>query len=194
MSKEIKNKTKALPPDLLNEIRAGNQDVLNKLYRVFRGEFLIWAKRNFNVNKAEAADVFQETIIAFYTNVLERKLVHLEVPIKSYLYAIGKNKLINKVKANKKIILKEQFNESSLGMFDWELERKIEKTHRETQVSKTIRQLGDKCQQLLKLFYFNSFSHEAIAQRMGYSNEQTSRTMKKKCMKQFALLLNKKAL
>ncbi|MEM9936719.1 MAG: sigma-70 family RNA polymerase sigma factor, partial [Bacteroidota bacterium] len=44
-------------------------------------------------------------------------------------------------------------------------------------------QMGDKCRELLKLFYYRGFSIKEIVVETGYKDENTVKSYKSRCLK-----------
>ena len=55
---------------------------------------------------------------------------------------------------------------------------------REETLIRLLRHLGEPCHSILKLFYFDSFSMESIANRLGYKNEHVAKAQKRRCIKE----------
>jgi RNA polymerase sigma factor (sigma-70 family) len=47
---------------------------------------------------------------------------------------------------------------------------------------KVITELGERCREILILFYFRSLSLKTIASKMGYNSEATAKNQKYKCL------------
>lgn len=54
--------------------------------------------------------------------------------------------------------------------------------HREL-VAKLVASLGEQCQQILRLYYFERRSMQEVAEITGFKDEQKARNKKYKCMK-----------
>jgi DNA-directed RNA polymerase specialized sigma24 family protein len=84
-----------LKNDIINSIKSGKKEALPDIYKTYRNDFIEWAVANYNVTIEEAKDVFQDIIIAFYNNILEGKLIELNCELRTFLFQIGKFKLLN---------------------------------------------------------------------------------------------------
>ncbi|MCB0847786.1 MAG: hypothetical protein KDE26_31250, partial [Bacteroidetes bacterium] len=76
---------------LLQELKSGNQKLLQKLYETHREAFGRWAMKQYKCSDDLAGEAYQKAFIAFYYNVREGKLTELNSSVKTYLFAIGKN-------------------------------------------------------------------------------------------------------
>jgi|TARA_B110000259_G_scaffold188410_1_gene247137 DNA-directed RNA polymerase specialized sigma24 family protein len=50
------------------------------------------------------------------------------------------------------------------------------------QLEVIVQQLGGKCQEILKQFYFMKFNMKTIADKLGYNSVNTAKTQKYKCL------------
>ena len=79
---------------LINNIRNRNgEEELRQIYKEYRTEFIMWAKKKFGASSDEARDVFQQVMVIFYENIMSGRLQVLNSDVKTYIYGIGKNKL-----------------------------------------------------------------------------------------------------
>ncbi|HUR30119.1 MAG TPA: hypothetical protein VMZ69_01735, partial [Saprospiraceae bacterium] len=89
---------------LLLSLSQGNMAVLDQLYDDHRDDFLRWAGQRFHVkNRDDLLDAWHDTMIMFYEQVRDKKLVHLTCEIKTYLFTIGYRRLLKIFKKNEKI-------------------------------------------------------------------------------------------
>lgn len=176
--------------EVIERIRRGDQSVISAIYRQLRPEFLSWAAIRFKVDQEQVIDVFQESVIVFYRNVAKGKLTELNISVKTYLFAIGKNLLLKTIR-DEKIHL--DIDELPAEAFeDWELEKVYEKSHSRQLLSNALDSLGAPCKQIILMFYYREFSMEAIQEQLGYKSEAVARTQKKRCMQYLREVLNTK--
>jgi len=160
------------------------------VYRQYRNEFISWGQRNFNVRDEQLKDVFQDVVIDFHENVVSGKLTELSSSLKTYLFQLGKNKLINLVHREKRITY--GFDPELIkGQEQSDYMNEEDRLYKLEQVKAAIEKLPDDCQQVLKLYYFNEYDMESIAREMGYKNADTAKSKKSLCMKKLFAELNK---
>jgi RNA polymerase sigma factor (sigma-70 family) len=63
-----------------------------------------------------------------------------------------------------------------------ELREAVEEEQRAKLAEKVLDQLGERCRELLVLFYNKGLKLKDIASRMGYSSENTAKNQKYKCL------------
>ena len=170
--------------DLIEAIKLGDTSVLEHCY-----VHLPTVKKYVLTNsgsEADAYDLFQEVILAFYKNVIKEDF-KLTASLNTYLMAIGKNIWMNKLRREdrEKVFLEnfknEKENSESLSS-DIELEN--------YRLSKVFETLQEPCISILKKYYFQNMKFKAIAENMGYSSEKVAKQLKYKCLKNLKMKLS----
>ena len=161
---------------IIQEIKAGNQQVIVRLYKEYRDEFIQFAIKNYGLNREELKDVFQDTIIAFYENIASGKLEHLTSDVKTYLFAIGKRQASN-YKRNLFKIGNLSTDDDIKAILTDIAEEMEQPNELEDVVKKVLSELPEQERKILELFYYEKKSMEEIASIMGYAN---ANSMKKK--------------
>ncbi len=162
-------------------IRENENRALSEIYDEHREPFLSWVQNNGNFSRDQALEIFQVSIIILYENVISGKLKMLD-NVKSYLFTIGKNKMMEHFRKIKKSH-HESFNESSLfnaatlDELDFDEERDVLLS-----IENALQKLGDPCKILLESYYFKKLSLQEIALKMKYKNTDTAKTKKFKCI------------
>jgi len=142
-------------------------------------------------SKEDAKDIFQDSIIAFYNNVKRKKVV-LKSKISTYIYSIARNQWLKHLRDSKKTY---EFDQNDL------IELKSEEnvfedlvyTEEQLMIAKLITSAGEKCKQLLQLYYFEKLKMRNIAAKLKYASEQVAKNQKSKCMKKLkAIVLSSK--
>lgn len=150
--------------------------MLLHLYKEYRDEFIQFAHRNYGLNREELKDVFQETIIAFYENVVSGRLQFLTSDVKTYLFAIGKRQ----ASTHKKNLFKIgnlSASDDIKAMLNDIAEEMEQPNELEESVKKVLDELPEHEREILVLFYYEKKSMDEIAGIMGYAN---ANSMKKK--------------
>ncbi len=164
--------------DELALIRSGDRVVLKELYRKHRSAFIQWAK--FKYTGVDVADVYQQAFTIFYFNVKDGKFTGMTSSIRTYIFAIGKNLLNKQVMERRPSESIEDVNESELPadtIFD-----RYEATHRQQLVGRILENLGEPCKTILTKYYYENFSMESIAERMGYKTAGVAKKKKCECL------------
>lgn len=164
---------------VISLIKNGDERIVTKIYETYRNDFIRYAKSSFSYDKETAEDIFQELMVAFVQNVYRGSLSELQVSLKTYLFNIGKKKMITlKNRENKRPNIEESY-QYKVEMTSYDSET----TPLQEQVVNIIRTLDTKCQEILSLYYWKGFAMESIANEMGYKDDQNARNRKSKCLK-----------
>ncbi|WHZ08127.1 MAG: hypothetical protein OJF59_001880 [Cytophagales bacterium] len=164
---------------IIEAIRAGSEKILFNIYEAHRNDFVSWAIHNHQISVEEAKDVFQETVIALYKNVKADKLESIEVSIKTYLYSIGKNIILNAIKRRG---IEERVFESFNVKTENGIHEHYEHEHLVNLVKRIYRSMGSPCKEILEMFYEKGFDMESIAKRIGYKNADVAKKKKYECL------------
>lgn len=161
-------------------ILENENQALSEIYDEHRSAFLGWVQKSSNCSRDEALELFQTSIVILYENVISGKLTKLD-NVKSYLFTIGKNKMMEhfrKLKKTQHVEIKDNLLKSAITE-EFEMEDENEDVFK---ISDALLQLGDPCKTLLENFYFRKMSLDEIAQEMDYKNTDTVKTKKFKCI------------
>ena len=167
--------------ELVSAIKEGNEEALVKIYRLHRNTFIHWANRTYELEEETAADIFQDTLIIFHRNVVKGKLLELSSSLKTYIYAIGKNLIKDRLQKDKRIINKLDLVEHHPETFVHEKDQ-LESDDRRKFVVKLLENMGEPCRSILRLYYFKCYSMEAIAESLKYKNDDVVKTQKLRCL------------
>ena len=164
--------------NIIDRLLAGGRPVLAELYQTYRSEFLNWVMI-YRCTSEEAKDAYQSAVLTFYENVMSRKLTELSSSVKTYLFAIGKNKVMEMKRASGR------FSELN-GLEDSLPEEVTEENLPSPQLLKRVTlcldKLGEPCATILKDFYYHCRNMEEIAKALNYKNTDTAKNQKYKCL------------
>ncbi len=150
--------------------------LLDELYKRFSGKIKQMVLRN-NGNESDAADVFQEGLMALYQKARTGSFV-LTCPLEAYLYLICKNRWINEL--NKKSTGKVTFTDTE--GYDWgedvftTTETVLLQSNRRKLLEAKLAELGEGCRELLRL----SWSGKAMDEVATILNNSYGYVRKKK--------------
>ncbi len=169
----------------MEAIRQGKPDALDDLYEQGRGDFLRWAGKRFVTNDPEDfLDIWQDSVIAFYEQVVSRKLTSLRCEVHTYLFAIGYRKLLKNNRKMRHILWKDEVDDAlqkdpEILLFDWDEpwleERKM--------LSAAIGQLGAQCQEILTQRYYHEKKIEELKTELNYNSANSVSATLSRCLK-----------
>ncbi len=159
-----------------------------------RERTISYLQHNFSVSKDECEDIFQDSFIILYQNAQEGKLDKLTSSVSTYFMAICRNKTMELLRTKGKNIYA-SINEESPKSTPF-LESKINKVlsfdhddasieQKESLVRDIVKDLPSPCNELLWGFYRDGLSMKDLAERYGYSNENTVKVTKHRCCDKF---------
>ena len=163
---------------ILKRIKGGDETALDLLYKNnYRALTSMIIKKG--GSEDEARDVFQDALVVFWQNAIKPDFT-LSSKISTYLYSVCTNLWLKEIERKSKFEYKtaEQSEENS-----FEKEESIKIVH------ECINELGDSCKEILTLYYFDGFSMEQIAKKMGLANSDTAKTKRYKCKKRLDSLV-----
>lgn len=133
-------------------------------------------------NEDDAADVIQDTFLAFVKIVQEERF-RKDAGVKSMLYSMVRNLWITEIRKRKSTQNRheifEQGNEIIVGDFSTE----IEEIENQKLIISLFESIGQKCKSILISFYYENLSMKEIMDKEGFSSEQVLRNKKYKCLK-----------
>jgi len=177
-------------PDWIMELKNNSNKTIEKIYIQHRKDLVLWLIGNFHCTKEEAEDIFQETVLVFYKQVMSNKLVKLTSSLKTYLYAISKNLAL---RANlkpqnpqKPLMNLTEFDSFFLdqNFFYITLEEEV-LNERRKEILKALEELKDPCKTILFSYYYEGLSLKQIAKQLEYDSFDVVKTQKCRCLKRF---------
>lgn len=135
--------------EALSAIRSGDNKSVSSLYDRYRGEFIAFVCRDFLLDKNDAVELYQESFIALYENVSNGKLTKLTASLKTYLFRIARNKMMNRMRDSKPHVpLTDEFVENE---DDWTPQHQI--------TYEIVQQMQEPCNTVLTLFLLGQMQY-----------------------------------
>jgi len=164
--------------DVIHKIKSGDKAALEEVYIKYRPEFIGWMTSVHKVSLGDAKELYQQSVLVLYENIVNGKLMEMNSNIKTYLYAVGKNKFSE---------LKRHWNRNVAEMDDTMPDHSaFEEAERMDLLvnfsEKALALLGNPCKELLELYYYHRKSMVEIAEILGYKGEASARNQKYKCL------------
>ena len=163
-------------------IRSGDNKLVSRFYDMYRGEFIAYVCREFSLDRDDAVELYQESFIALYENGRDGKLMILTASLKTYLFRIARNKMMNRLRDSKPHMpLTEDFIEHD---DEWTPQHQI--------TYEIVQRMEEPCNTVLTLYYWDKFSMEEIARKMNYSGAPVAQNRKSLCLRKLKSVLYKK--
>lgn len=169
---------------LQERLRNDDKKVLGEVYSQHKEAFLNYGIR-YNLDRSELMDIYQDSVVAMYQNFVEKQTILEKSSIKTYLFGIAKNQIFTLLKAKSRLYaLPDEPEEVEV------IELDIDSTTEEQQLlAKYFGQIGDSCQELLKMYYYRGFTIKEMVEHSDYKDENTVKSYKSRCLKKLRELV-----
>ncbi len=175
-----RNRTDAELQDLL---RSDDKEALETIYVTYKSEFLNYSKK-YGLSDYDALDIYQDSIIAMHHNFVSSQLVIRSSSIKTYLFGIGKFKILKKLKEEDKFLRVEVEEEAYTEISIEELSP----SEKSILLSKNLDKISESCKKVLELFYYRNLTIDEIVDITEYKDGNTVRSHKSRCLKRLKSL------
>tara|TARA_R110002167_G_scaffold108803_6_gene277719 strand:- start:292 stop:849 length:558 start_codon:yes stop_codon:yes gene_type:complete len=170
--------------ELISQLRKRDRNALKGVYTDYRTEFFKFSAR-YTSDEGKLEDVFQDALIVLFENAQAGKLDSLKSSIKTYVFSIGKFMLFKHFRDNKR----EVFSDHDY-IFDGNEQSVIEEVYLDDgpneyqqQIVANFKKLGEKCREILEMFYLQGMKLETIMSAQGYENKNVVKSQKSRCLK-----------
>ena len=129
---------------------------------------------------SDAEDIFQESLVIIYENLVHNKLI-LKVNFGTYLYAVAKNRWLDRFKKKgREISITDTQDAIDYVDISSDVEEQIYLHERRTLYLRNFSKLSDSCKRILQLF-FEGNSMASITSIMGFASDNYTRKRKFNC-------------
>lgn len=130
-------------------------------------------------SKQDAEDVYQDGLIIIIRKFKDSEF-NLTSNLNTYLYSVCRFLWSDELKKRNKrfeVEIKEtqEYSKEELGI-------NTEQIRSEKLAEKAFISLGEKCKELLKLFYYSKLSLKEIASKLRFANEKVAKNQKYRCI------------
>lgn len=181
---------------MAKEISLQNQD-LNRFLSDERGRVLPYLRKQFSVSDDDLDDIFQESSMALFLNVRDGKLSTLTSSLGTYFMKVCINQTLKFLGKNSKTM--PLFDDRRITNSDFVRDDKIaelygacidaeeeeKKTRMELLVNNIIASMTETCKNILHGYYWDDFSTSTIADMFNFSDANSVKAQKYKCVKKF---------
>lgn len=160
---------------------------LNTIHRECKQPFISHLTIQYpSLSILDIEEIYDDAILALYTNVKEGKLKKLTCSLQTYINRIGEHKAIDIIRKTQ-IATEELPEYETLDYCDsteeyWLAEGDSMEEERKFTIYSLIDKLVEPCKKILFSFYYDHCSMEVIAQTMGMANSDVAKTQKNRCM------------
>ncbi len=172
-------------PELLAQLRTRDEAAYTVLYRFYYPAVERFVRRN-NGTAADAADVFQETLLVLLDRVPADDFT-LSSSLKTYVLAIAQNQWLKRLREGRRLVRTELLPAAPAETAEPPAaDATADSDHRAWLVRLTLQRVTRGCYKLLRLLFFFAPSRgETVAwQLLGYKNPHSLDNQKYKCLEQ----------
>lgn len=169
---------------LITQLKQRDRNALKTVYSEYKTEFFKFSSR-YTTDTIVREDIFQDALIVLYENALAGKLDHLKSTLKTSLFSTGKFMLFKHFRDGKK-----EVHTDEDYLFDNYEQTVIEDIYNDDGPSEyqkaliaNFKKLGDKCREILELFYLKGMKLDEIMSTQGYENKNVVKSQKSRCLK-----------
>ena len=150
----------------------------NKYSRAVKGLYgiLPYISRYIKANSGtgdDAKDIFQDALVILYRKVQDGEFEQTGT-LKGYLYSVSKNLWSQELRRRKRI---------PAGEFNSDIADSVSEDEPGAGAANAaFNLLGEKCRQLLVLFYFRKKTYREIAATLAFSDENVAKNQKYRCI------------
>ncbi len=174
---------------MINAIKNGDRNALAYLYKTYFTMVKHFIIQN-SGSDDEAEDLYQEGVLTVYENIVNAQFsLQSNTTLKTYIYSVCRNKWLYELRKKNKLPVR--LNESNEFITDNLLEEETEEMPYNNMLNKALEQIGNKCKEIIKDFYYNKMTMEQIAQKNNFISANVAKSSKERCMKNAREIANK---
>lgn len=161
------------------ELLSGNNQCLKILFEQFGTYCIRLLQKNTGCSKQDAEDILMDAVINFRQKIITGKIQYL-TSAKNYLFTTCYNMALvrfnkEKVKNTRIADVVEALYAPSEPIGDREAMHDI--------FAAAMSALGEKCREIITLYYFEQLSMKDIAEQLGLGNAEVAKSTKSRCFK-----------
>jgi RNA polymerase sigma factor (sigma-70 family) len=167
-----------LNDEIIDRLQKGDREVLIDLYKEHEDMIKKFVREN-NGKDEDAEDLLQDALVVLWQNSRKPDF-KLESKSSTYIYAVVKNLWLKQLDKRKRVVSEEyikphQHSETPINN-DMDL----------ALVRNMLGEMGEICQQILLMFYFDGFDMKTIAKANNLANSDVAKSKKHQCLKELA--------
>lgn len=161
---------------------------------------ICYLRNNMGISQSDAEDIYQESCIALVTNIRTGKLTKLTASLSTYLLQICKYQATNLFREQKKSFTQDDFSnvrsdiedcddnfnddciDDILNLMDDEVDPYNDILD---QTEDIVQNLPEPCNTLIWGKFWKKFSHNELANMLGYKSANVSKTQLSRCLDKF---------
>lgn len=160
------------------KFQSGEEGLIKKFYCAHRDAFVRWSMREYQSSLEACRDAYQEAMIGLVQVLRKGRIVDDHATAKSYLFTLGKNKLIDARRKLKQEMTLEDPHRYQLGEDAFEVDEELL-----GRLRTSLTKIKANCRGIIHKYYFDRWDMQSIAREYNLANANSAKTQKRKCMK-----------
>lgn len=177
---------------LISRLKNGERDGLKQIYINYKQEFFRFSSR-YEMEEEVLEDIYQDAIIVLWEKAQVGKIDNLKCTVKTYLFSIAKYMIYDYLRKSSKIMY--SLDDYVLDNYDKEVTEEMRQngdlSPYQMKLLANFKKLGDKCREILSLFYYRGFTIDEIMENQGYESKNVVKSQKSRCLKSLKELIRK---
>jgi RNA polymerase sigma factor (sigma-70 family) len=163
-------------------VHSGSYTLLTHVFQKYKREFVGFIQRSHHFSSEQIEDAFVDAILILRLNILANKITSETSSVKTYLFAVGKNLLMEEYRRESKYLL------VNLQSLDETQSASLEEGPGDMENIPRIRnafsKLSPGCQKILLHLYFHGWSYQDIQEEYKNLSIDALRVRRVKCINQ----------
>ncbi|MHA6247097.1 RNA polymerase sigma factor [Pontibacter sp. CAU 1760] len=164
---------------VMEGIRRDDERALAHLYKLYFPMISHFIMSNSGTDD-EAKDIYQEGVIVFYEKIRANTL-ELNCQIKTYLYSVCRRLWLKRLAEKGRFATRVEDSEGFIPVEE-DTQQHEEQERQFDIMGDALAQVGEPCRSLLEDFYINTQNMQDITAKYGYTNSDTAKNQKYKCL------------
>lgn len=174
-------KSELTEEDIITGIKNDDQSTMSELYRAYYPLILNFVVNN-KGDEQDAKDIYQEAFMVLIHNI-KNEVFKAESKIRTYLYSICRRQWLKELQNRNRYMVGYQEHDDYIELDDEEGHDVDDFRQRYLRMEICLREIGEPCRSVIKMFYIQNLSMQNIADEMGYTNASNAKTQKYKCLR-----------
>ena len=181
---------------MAKEITLQNLD-MNCFLADEKDKVMSYLRKTFSVSDDDLSDIYQDSSVALFMNIHNRKLSSLTSTLSTYFLRICINQTLKYIGKRERIV--PLFDDSTITNKDAFRSDKLDELYQlctedeeaerisgsERIVQKIIDSMPDSCKNIFQGYYWDNLTTSTIADMFGFANANSVKTQKYKCLQKF---------
>lgn len=180
---------------MIDIFKLKDEKKISSLYKELYPKLSNWLRKTYQINcEEDCKEIVSRSFTILYYNGKKGKIDDLQSSVETYLFGVAKLVVLEwrrEQKSKETVESKLEFELENLEQFNRVFSFEGENDSMQEKLYTAFSKLGEPCQTVLKLFYWEQNSMEAIAIKTGYKNENVAKKKKHNCIKKLKSYIEK---